>query len=652
MQTVAGYQIEFDTYPIQHKIPSEISFSEDQKELVTNEIKTLLEKGAIIPSKNEKEQFISNIFIVPKPNGKFRPVINLRELNKFVTYRHFKQETFPVVLDMIQPNDFFTKLDLSDAYFSIAIQPLFQKFLKFLWQGHLFTFICLPFGLSSAPRVYTKLLKPIFRWFRQQGFRCSYYIDDSLNMNQDKSICGSNFLTMVDTFQSLGFSINKEKSVFVPSQRIVFFGFILDSVLFKVFLPEEKIEKIIKMAQKLSCKKPVIIRDLASFIGLIINAFHAVLEAQLHYRALERDKVRGLNNCNDFDQYINLSEESLSELNWWIKNVKVRNGKHIRPPKPSICIQTDASCQGWGAFDIASKRSVGGRWSMSEKGHHINYLELLAIFYGLQVFCSEMKDIHISIQSDSTNAKAYINNFGGMASREMDLLAKNIWEWCLSRNIFISVCYIASSVNCADFNSRHFSDTTEWFLKKDIFLRLSDHFFKPDIDLFASRLNFQIQKFVSWFPQPGAYRSDAFSLCWSHFSPYIFAPFNMISKVLNKIVEDKVSKALLIVPHWPCQTWFPMLISLLSDFPVRLPRHQDLLTLPHNNQPHPMRKSLSLVGVIVSGDVSRTKDFQKKLSRRSVHHGAPVQKSSTMQHGGAGVFGVMRGKEIRFSHLK
>ena len=217
---------------------------------------------------------------------------------------------------------------------------------------------------------------------------------------------------------------------------------------------------------------------------------------------------------------------------------------------------------------------------------------------------------------------------------------------------FISVCYIASSVNCADFNSRHFSDTTEWFLKKDIFLRLSDQFFKPDIDLFASRLNFQIQKFVSWFPQPGAYRSDAFSLCLSHFSPYIFAPFNMISKVLNKIVEDKVSKALLIVPHWPCQTWFPMLISLLSDFPVTLPRHQDLLMLPHNNQPHPMRKSLSLVGVIVSGDVSRTKDFQKKLSRQSVHHGAPVQKSSTMQHGGAGVFGVMQGKEIRFSHLK
>ena len=123
---------------------------------------------------------------------------------------------------MIQPNDFFTKLDLSDAYFSIAIQPLFQKFLRFLWQGQLFTFICLPFGLSSAPRVYTKLLKPIFRWFWQQGFRCSYYIDDSLNMNQDKSICGSNFLTMVDTFQSLGFSINEE-SLFLGHHKELYF---------------------------------------------------------------------------------------------------------------------------------------------------------------------------------------------------------------------------------------------------------------------------------------------------------------------------------------------------------------------------------------------------------------------------------------------
>ena len=301
-QTVAGYQIDFNAWPVQHFIPKEISFSESQKDLVSNEIASLLEKGAIVPSENEVGQFISNIFIVPKPNGKFRPVINLRELNFFVTYEHFKQETFPVVLDMVQHKDFFTKLDLSDAYFSIGIHPLFQKFLKFQWQGRLFKFVCLPFGLSSAPRVYTKVLKPIYKWFRQQAFRCSYYIDDSLNMNRSQSVCKENVIVMADTLESLGFTVNKEKSIFLPTQRFLFFVFILDSVLFKVFLPDDKVEKIIQLAKNLVLKTSVVIRDLASFIGLIIHAFHAVLEAPLHYRALERDKVRGLGQCKDFDR--------------------------------------------------------------------------------------------------------------------------------------------------------------------------------------------------------------------------------------------------------------------------------------------------------------------------------------------------------------
>ena len=205
---------------------------------------------------------------------------------------------------------------------------------------------------------------------------------------------------------------------------------------------------------------------------------------------------------------------------------------------------------------------------------------------------------------------------GGMASIEMDLLAKKIWNWCLERNIFVSAAFIAGSSNVlADFSSRNFSDTTEWMLKKEIFQKICAQFFTPDIDLFASRLNFQVSRFVTWFLQPGAYRSDAFSFSWSEYLPYIFAPFNMIGKVLNKVMEDKVNQALLIVPFWPSQTWFPLLLSLLSDFPIRLLRHRDLLILPHKGQLHPMGSSLCLVGVVVSGDISRVRDFQKKLPK-------------------------------------
>ena len=85
LQTVAGCCIEFEKEPFQANIPNEIKFSDEQKKCVD------FEKGAIVQSEWEQNQFISNIFIVPKPNGRFRPIINLKYLNNFVSYEHFKQ---------------------------------------------------------------------------------------------------------------------------------------------------------------------------------------------------------------------------------------------------------------------------------------------------------------------------------------------------------------------------------------------------------------------------------------------------------------------------------------------------------------------------------------------------------------------------------
>ncbi|WAQ99028.1 POL-like protein [Mya arenaria] len=268
INAVSGYKIYFVKQPYQEKVPNEIPFDGEKWEIVNDEIRAQLLKLL-----NESEEFISTLFIVPKPNNKFRPVINLRFLNKFVGYNHFKQEIFNVVLDLVQRNDFFTKMDLLEAYFSVPIHDDSTKYLKFSWNGLLYKFICLPFGLAIAPFLFTKILKPIYAWFRKQSVRCSYYIDDSLNMNQDKLICSRNTEMMTDTLESLGFVLNREKSVLKPCQRILFFGFILDSVEFK--------------AKTLLSEGVVVIRDLASFIGLLVNAFYAVFEAKLHFRDLD-----------------------------------------------------------------------------------------------------------------------------------------------------------------------------------------------------------------------------------------------------------------------------------------------------------------------------------------------------------------------------
>ena len=121
---------------------------------------------------------------------------------------------------------------------------------------------------------------------------------------------------------------------------------------------------------------------------------------------------------------------------------------------------------------MASDVSTGGRWNESEAVFPINYLERLAIFHALQSFCSDMRNVHVSIQSDSTNAIAYVNNMGGIASLSMDQLAQELWHWCLKRDIFISASFIPGVSNIrANFSSRNFSDSTEWMLKKGSFFK-------------------------------------------------------------------------------------------------------------------------------------------------------------------------------------
>ena len=89
-----------------------------------------------------------------------------------------------MALNLIQEDDYLTSIDLCDAYFSISIHDDYKKYLRFLWKDIIYEFQDLCFGLVSAPRIFTKLLKPVYSFFRKLGIRCIYYIDDSLNMHQ------------------------------------------------------------------------------------------------------------------------------------------------------------------------------------------------------------------------------------------------------------------------------------------------------------------------------------------------------------------------------------------------------------------------------------------------------------------------------------
>ena len=114
------------------------------------------------------------------------------------------------------------KLDLQDAYFSVPIHNSNNKYLRFVFQGITYEYQCLPFGLSSAPRTFTELLKPIIVLLRIQGIRIVIYLDDMLILDQSPERQWSIFRTVVNLLQRLGFLIKQEKCSQAPSQCLEF----------------------------------------------------------------------------------------------------------------------------------------------------------------------------------------------------------------------------------------------------------------------------------------------------------------------------------------------------------------------------------------------------------------------------------------------
>ena len=180
LQTIKGLRHPFTAIPVQEVALAEMCFPTEQEELISAEVQTLVRKGTICLLKDHQVGFVSQLFLVPKKDGGFHPVVNLKALNKYNLEEHFKMEGFHMVRDLVRQGDWLAKIDLKDAYFLIPVHPCHQKFLQFTWKESLYQFQCLPFGLSCAPRVFTKVMKPVVAFLRERGIKLIIYLDDLL----------------------------------------------------------------------------------------------------------------------------------------------------------------------------------------------------------------------------------------------------------------------------------------------------------------------------------------------------------------------------------------------------------------------------------------------------------------------------------------
>lgn len=625
-------------------------FNESESILIEKEIQKLIDIKAIIETKEEEGQFLSPIFLRLKKNGEYRMILNLKKFNEFVTYHHFKMDTFETTLKLVNKNSYMASVDLRHAYYSIPIALDHQKLLRFTWNNKVFQFTCLPFGLACAPRYFTKLMKPIYAKLRNLGYTNIGYIDDSLLFGDTVQECENNVQETVSLMSNLGFMIQKQKSQLTPVTKILFLGNIIDSENMIVTLPQDKKEIIAKECRNLYNKEKDSIRNVARIIGLIVSSFSAVEFGKLFYRELEKEKILALKQKNgNYDSCMSISRSMKRELYWWFSNV-FEQKRIISHGIPIHTIETDASSVGWGAHFESEK--TGGRWTDDEKLKHINFLEILAIFFALKSYKTKIKNKHVKIMTDNSTAVAYINNMGGSKSNDCNEISRQVWLWCINEGIWLTCSHIPGILNTeADKKSRVFNDRTEWKLKSSIFQQIVGKWGKPQVDLFASRLNFQIEKFCAWKPDPLASFIDALSLNWRYFDfAYIFPPFSLLSSCVQKIRMEG-TKAILIAPLWPTQPWFSRLMELLIDRPVIIPKIKNLLKIPYKSTEHPLQERLVLIACLVSGNYTENEAFRQKQWKLSCHPGKLELKNNIRRSQKDGFNTVVKNRLIHFSLL-
>ena len=147
----------------------------------------------------------------------------------------------------------------------------------------MFQFTALPMGLSSSPRVFTKVLKPVFVSLRCQfGYSCLGYIDDSFYTEDTRHRCQEATLQAGELFIKLGFVVYPTKSIFQPTQSLELLGFVLDSFLMRVTITEVKVDKTLALWRSFFANRSFTIRHVASLIGTLGFTFSGVELGPLH----------------------------------------------------------------------------------------------------------------------------------------------------------------------------------------------------------------------------------------------------------------------------------------------------------------------------------------------------------------------------------
>ena len=367
-----GYHWTWSKSPPSLFIPSRRGRS--SPELVT-EVRKLVSKGAVYPVPWQKA-LVSPIFLVPKTTGGWRLILDLSSLNKFIHTPKFRMTNHFQLAELMPPPCWMATLDLQDAYLHIPMRQSLHRYLAFTLDKQMFFFRALPFGLSTAPAVFTRVLRWPLSILRYQVSLLAYLDDWVVWAPSEEALQHAIELTCL-TLRRLGWLLNHSKSHLTPSSDLTWLGVRWLPREGRWGMPQDKVETIISLissilsSRQASRKQWESLLGKLNFIAQVLRGMQPFLQPLFAPTCLARLVNR--------DEVVNLPPQLLSHLHPWLDENRLRETPLYYTRQNVLDLWTDASTTGWGGHTHSLQAS--DLWSESERLLHINVLEIRAVRY-------------------------------------------------------------------------------------------------------------------------------------------------------------------------------------------------------------------------------------------------------------------------------
>ena len=191
------------------------------------------------------------------------------------------------VLQAVARQSWFTSIDLKDAYFHVPIAPHHWPYLRFAFEGRAYQYRVLPFGLSLAPRIFTRCMRAALAPMQATGMQIFPYLDDWLICARTRERAEQDTTALLGHVERLGLTVNYGKSCLIPSQQVLFLGITLDSVQMLAFPSQRRVEAILQILLHFRQDRMVRYSLFLWLLGMLMSVTSIVPLGLLHLRPFQ-----------------------------------------------------------------------------------------------------------------------------------------------------------------------------------------------------------------------------------------------------------------------------------------------------------------------------------------------------------------------------